>query len=55
MLDLDIDENPNTLSWNVVAFDGFDSTEVSGGNSIFYLNFDFLEISVEPLVQIYTW
>ena len=51
MLDLDINDNPNTLSWNVVAFDGFDSTEVAGGNSIFYLNFDFLEISVEPLVS----
>ena len=49
MLDLDINDNPNTLSWNVVAFDGFDSTEVAGGNSIFYLNFDFLEMSVEPL------
>ena len=51
MLDLDINDNPNTLSWNVVAFDGFDSTEVAGGNSIFYLNFDFLEMIVEPLVS----
>ena len=51
MLDLDINDNPNTLSWNVVAFDGFDSTEVAGGNSIFYLNFDFLEMSVETLVS----
>ena len=51
ILDLDINDNPNTLSWNVVAFDGFDFTEVSGGNSIFYVNFDFLEMSVEPLVS----
>ena len=51
ILDLDINDSPNILSWNVVAFDGFDSTEVSGGNSIFYLNFDFLEMSVEPSVS----
>ncbi|MFL3007451.1 MAG: T9SS type A sorting domain-containing protein [Candidatus Neomarinimicrobiota bacterium] len=53
MLDLDINDNLNALIWNVVAFDGFDSTEVVGGNSIFYLNFDFLEISVEPLVSVF--
>ncbi len=51
--DLDISANPNTLSWNVIASDGFDFTEVSGGNSIFYLNFDFLEISSEPVIPKY--
>ena len=51
--DLGIIDNPNTIRWTVNAFDGFDSTVVTGVNSIFYLNFNFLEIGNELLASKY--
>ena len=53
--DLGIIDNPNTLRWTVNAFDGFDSTEVNEGSSIFYLNFNFLDIVNKPIVSGYSF